>query len=136
MKIIFPLMMAIGFEADNKEWLNVLGQDVAALHITVFAIESFIDRILRHKGCDTNPTAMLHLQKGLNLLQDRLLGEDNEVKISDTTMGAVLKLAGASHFFGDFQGSKLHMEGLRKMVNLRGGLGVFKGKHLLIEMLR
>lgn len=136
MRVIFPLMMAIGFEADNREWLNILGKDVAALHISVFAIESFIDKILRHKDCGTNPTAMLHLQKGLNLLQDRLVGEDDEPKISDSTMGAVLKLAGASHFIGDYNAAKLHMEGLRKMVDLRGGLDIFKGKHLLIEMLR
>jgi hypothetical protein len=79
---------------------------------------------------------MLHLRKGLRLLRERLLGEDDDKKVSDSTIGIVLKLAVAAHFIGDYQVFKQHMEGLRKMVDLRGGLDVFKGKQVLVEMLR
>lgn len=136
MRVMFPLIMAIGFEADNKEWLYLIGLDAAALHISAFAVEGFIDRILRRQENSINLAAMLHFQKGLRLLRERLLGEDDETKVSDSTIGVVLKLASAAHFNGDYQASKQHMEGLRKMVDLRGGLDVFKGKHLLVEMLR
>lgn len=50
-------------------------------------------------------------------------------------MGVVVKLASAAHFDGDYQASKHHMEGLRGMVDLRGGLDAFKGTHLPVEML-
>ena len=83
-----------------------------------------------------NPVAMLHFKKGLRLLRERLMGEDNEIKISDSTISVVLKLASAALFEGDYQTSKYHMEGLRRMVGLRGGLDVFKGTELLVEMLR
>ena len=79
---------------------------------------------------------MLHFQKGLRLFRRRLLGDDSKAKLSDSTIGAVLKLATAVHFIGDHPASKQHMEGLRKMVDLRGGLDVFKGQYLLVDMLR
>lgn len=79
---------------------------------------------------------MLHLQKGLRLLRERLSGEDEDTKISDATMNVVLKLASATHFNGDYMSSKQHMDGLRKMVDLRGGLDAFQGNELLVEMLR
>ncbi|WAO82854.1 Hypothetical protein NCS54_00002400 [Fusarium falciforme] len=135
-KVIFPLLAAIGFQAENKEWLYLVGKDAAALHITAFAVEIFIDRVLRRWEDSTNPTAILHLHKGLRLLRERLVGEDDEPKISDSTIGVVLKLASAAHFNGDYEASKQHMDGLRKMVDLRGGLDVFNGTRLLLEMLR
>ncbi|KAJ4177096.1 hypothetical protein NW755_014049, partial [Fusarium falciforme] len=135
-KVIFPLLAAIGFQAENKEWLYLVGKDAAALHVTAFAVEIFIDRVLRRWEDSTNPTAILHLHKGLRILRERLVGEDDEPKVSDSTIGVVLKLASAAHFNGDYEASKQHMDGLRKMVDLRGGLDVFNGTRLLLEMLR
>jgi hypothetical protein len=136
MRIIFPLITAIGFQAHNNEWLSLVRLDAAALHISAFAAEVFIERFLRRQENSTNLGAMLHFQKGLQLFRERLLGEDDETKLSDSTISVVLKLATAAHLTGDYQASKQHMEGLRKIVDLRGGLDVFKGKHLLVEMLR
>lgn len=138
MRVIFPLMATIGFQEDDKEPLYPIGSDAAVLHITAFAIETFIDRVLRRQRTSNsiNSLARLHFHKGLGLLRARLLGRDVETKISDSTISVVLKLASAAHFEGDHQASEQHMEGLRKMVDLRGGLGVFKGKKLLTEMLR
>ena len=136
MRVGFPLLMAIGFQAENKEWLHLLAADAAVLHITAFAVEGFIDRILRCQDDNVNLAAEMHFQKGVNLLRERLSGDDDQDKISDSTMGVVLKLASVAHFNGDFRAARDHMEGLRKMVDLRGGLGVFKGKHMLMEVLR
>jgi hypothetical protein len=136
MRIIFPLITAIGLQADKNEWLHLVRLDAAALHISAFAVEGFIERVLRQQENSTSLVAMLHFQKGLQLFRARLLGEDKEAKLSDSTIGVVLKLATAAHLIGDYRASKQHMEGLRKMVDLRGGLDVFKGKHPLVEMLR
>ncbi|KAI1610931.1 hypothetical protein EDD36DRAFT_420957 [Exophiala viscosa] len=143
-RVMFPLMRAIGSQADGQESCPVSGRpiishgpvDAAALHIAAFAVYGFIDRILRRQDEFTNPAAMLHFQKGLKLLRERLLRTDDEMQLSDSTIGAVAKLASHAHFEGDSQASKQHMEGLRKMVDLRGGLDVFNGNKLLMEMLR
>jgi len=126
MRVVFPLLMAIGFQADNKEWFYLLGQDATGLHITAFAIEGFIDRVLRRQVNIINPAATQHFQKGLRLLRQRLLGEDDETTPSDSAIGVVLKLASAAHFNGDYQAAKHHMDGLRRMVDMRGGLDIFK----------
>ncbi|OTA82011.1 hypothetical protein M434DRAFT_17168 [Hypoxylon sp. CO27-5] len=136
MKIIFPLITAIDYPRDNKGWIPLFGRDAAALHITAFAIQCFVDKVLRRQKNIINPPAIQHLQRGLKLLRERLLAEDDEIKISDSTIGLVLKLASTANFDGDHRTSKQHMEGLRKMVDLRGGLDVLRDKTLLVEMLR
>ncbi|KAI1646785.1 uncharacterized protein F4817DRAFT_123788 [Daldinia loculata] len=134
-KLTFPLRAAISFEGDDEGWVSPFGRDAVALHIMAFAVQGFIDRVLRRQG-NLNPVAILHFQKGLRLLRERLLGDDDQTKISDSTMSVVLKLASVAQFDGDYETSKQHMEGLRKMVDLRGGLDVFEGTPLLLEMLR
>ncbi|KAJ4020312.1 hypothetical protein NW761_012548 [Fusarium oxysporum] len=135
-KVIFPLKVAIGLQEENNEGHYPIARDAVGLHITAFAVESFIDRVIRHRENIINLAALLHFQKGLTLLKERLLGEDEELKISDPTISVVLKLAEAAHFDGDYQTSKQHMQGLRKMVDLRGGIYVFRGKALEVGMLR
>ncbi|KAI1087099.1 hypothetical protein F5B19DRAFT_90877 [Rostrohypoxylon terebratum] len=138
MRIIFPLLTEIGFHPEDKVWLYPTGRDPAALHINAFAIESFIDRVLRRQPKDkVNPVATLHHQKGLKILRERLLGNNDDAKISDDTISAVLKLASAAQFDGDGKTAKHHMQGLHRMVDLRGGLDVFQDKpKLLVEILR
>ena len=136
MKIVFPLHVAIGLQADSKEWLNLIGTDPAALHLTAFAVEGFADCILRGQE-SISPTAMMHYEKGTRLLRQRLLSEDDDGdKICDATIACVLKLASATHFNGDYHQSRHHMAGLSRMVDLRGGLKVFQGTYLLVEMAR
>lgn len=136
MKIIFPLMMAMGLEASTTGWVHIIGRDPAALHISAFAIETFVDKILRHKDDGTNPVALLHFNRGLGLLRERLIGEDAEARISNSTIGVVLKLASTAHVNGDYQVAKQHMAGLRKMVVMRGGQDAFRGTYFQMEMFR
>lgn len=133
---MFPLLGALGFQASVQEWLHLVGLDPAALHMTAFVVESFIARTLRGHEDSINPAAMLHFHKGLHLLRERLSSDEHEAKISDSTMGMVYKLASGSHFNGDHLVARQHMEGLGKMVELRGGLSVFEGKQLLVDMVR
>ncbi|KIW67594.1 hypothetical protein PV04_06832 [Phialophora macrospora] len=134
--VVFPLMAAIGLWNDNSESLYSMATDAAFLHFTAFAVEGFIQRILRGQEDSINTAASLHFQKGLRLLRKRLLEEDDEKKLSDSTISAVLKLASTSHFDGDCEEARQHMAGLRRMVDLRGGLDIFKGTKLVMEMLR
>ncbi|KAI0124993.1 hypothetical protein BJ170DRAFT_635930 [Xylariales sp. AK1849] len=137
-RIIFPLLTEIGFHPEGKAWLYPAGRDAVACHINAFAIESFIDRVLRRQPEDmVNPVATLHHLKGLKLLRERLAGNDDKEKISDATISVVLKLAAAAQFDGDVEISQQHMHGLRKMTDLRGGLGAFQGNpKLLVEIWR
>ncbi|KAK6954609.1 hypothetical protein Daesc_004576 [Daldinia eschscholtzii] len=132
-RVTFPLQAAVGFQGVNERWGSPFGRDAVALHIMAFSVQGFIDKVLRHQD-NLNLAAILHFQEGLGLLRERLLGNEDKIKTLDSTMGAVLKLASIACFDGDYETSEKHMEGLRKMVGLRGGLDVFKGKSLLLEM--
>lgn len=48
----------------------------------------------------------------------------------------MVKLASTAHFDGDYEVAKQHMEGLRRMVDLRGGLDGFRGRGYFSEMFR
>jgi triacylglycerol esterase/lipase EstA (alpha/beta hydrolase family) len=138
MRITFPLLTGIGFHPTGQAWYFPTGNDAAAWHINAFAIQSFVDRILRslprHK---VNPVATLHYLKGLRILRQRLEGNDDEAKVSDATISAVLKLASAAAFDGHIAISQQHMHGLRKMTDLRGGLKLFgHNTKLLVEIWR
>ena len=120
---------------DNRGWIRLCTTDAAALHITAFSVEGFVDMFL-HQREQPNPAAMVHFQKGLTLLSDRLVGGDEKLKITDASIGVVLKLATSAHFAGDLQAERQHMIGVRKMVDSRGGLDAFKNNHLFFEILR
>lgn len=139
MKIVSPLLASIGFHGGAAAAApRPVGFDAAALHINAYALENFIDRILRRRpDAAVNAAAAQHHQRGLQLLRQKLLGDDEDEKVSDATISAVLKLATASHFDGDVATSKQHMRGLRRMVDLRGGLDAFDHHpRLRTEMLR
>ena len=136
MRVVSPLLTAVGLIRDNLGCMYPISRDAAALHVTVFAMQSFVDRILRRQEKCTNPAAMLHFEKGVRLLRKRFLSDDDAAKTTDSTISVVLKLAGAAHFDGDRAAAQKHMEGLRRMVDLRGGLDVFADTMLRAEMLR
>lgn len=136
--LMFPLLIELGFQPEGKAWHYPIGQDAAAFHINAFAIQSFIDRVLRRQSEDmVNPVATLHYQKGLKLIRERLVGDDEEAKISDATIGVVLKLASAAQFGGHAEIAQQHMYGLWQMMNLRGGVRVYQDNpKLLVETWR
>lgn len=136
MNLMFPLMAATSTTTDTSCSFFPLILDAVGLHITVFVVDSFIEKILRHQANDCSPLATLHFQKGLRMLRERLSGNERELQCCDATIAAVQKLASAAHFDGDYKVSKQHMEGIRRMIDLRGGLDVFKDSRLIIEILR
>ncbi len=138
MRIMFPLLTEMGFHPEGKAWHSPIGHDAAAFHINAFAVQSFIDRVLRRQPADlVNPVATLHHQRGLKLIRERLDGDDEEAKISDATLGVVVKLASAAHFGGYVEITQQHMRGLWEMTNLRGGLRVLQDNpKLLVEIWR
>lgn len=128
-------MTLISTKTDHAEWLYTIRNDIAALHITAYSVTGFIDKILRRKD-DSTAAAFSHYQKGIGLLRERLADGDNDQMSTDSTIGTVIKLAVAALFGGEYQTAQDHMDGVRKMVNMRGGLVAFDRKYLQLEILR
>ncbi|KAF8847826.1 hypothetical protein BDZ45DRAFT_307962 [Acephala macrosclerotiorum] len=137
LRIMCPLASVVDFHRKEKSWFEPYALDAAYIHVTIFAVEAFAEKITYQETTQSvKQEAALYFLKGVQLLRERLLTEDEEVKVSDSTISTVLTLAMSAKLVGEYETTKQHMEGLRKMVNLRGGLGKFGDKKLLLEILR
>ncbi|KAK4936665.1 hypothetical protein LTR10_022517 [Elasticomyces elasticus] len=125
-RALFPLVVVTGYSNKDMAWFNPLKFDPAYLHVTVFAAEIFMDKVLDRQYPATNRDATVHFLKGVQILRERLLLGDENTKPSDSTIAVVLTLALSALFMGEGETFNHHMVGLRKMVNLRGGMAAFR----------
>ena len=137
-KIMFPLEKCLAFSTTDKVGLEPMSRDAAYLHSTVLMAQTYFDCISGRGNFTLRPAATLHASKALKHLRTRLSLEDDSAKISDMTVSVVLALAIHAQMMGDHTSAEHHMRGLRRIVDLRGGLANFEGYHgkLLLEILR
>ncbi|KAK4141450.1 uncharacterized protein C8A04DRAFT_30948 [Dichotomopilus funicola] len=114
-----------------------IAQHPGLLHSTLFATQAFHDLTVSHAY---GPVARRHLAKALRHLQIRLDDQQQAVELSTTAI--VASLAMAAVLIGDHETAAKHMDGLKKIVDLRGGLSslgensmiVYKAKSLDIGL--
>jgi hypothetical protein len=86
-------------------------------------------------GRNNTSSSQIHL-KTLQLLRQKLSFGDEKAQLADATVFVVVNLAIHAHISGEHKSAKHHIEGIRRIVELRGGLGEFTQTKLLIELLR
>lgn len=64
------------------------------------------------------------LDEALVLLKDRV--QDSEIGVSDQTIVSVALFAALEHDRGDMRALNMHLEGLKRMVHIRGGLNALR----------
>lgn len=140
MQMFFPLGFLIEFDYRDKSWFHdSIRSDAAYLHLTVSASEVFMGSVHGRQHSDellSNRRTMLHFTKGVQILRERLTGVDLQTKISDFTVRTVLMLAMTAHLMGESEVAQKHMEGIRTIMDLRGGLRLFESQKILIELFR
>ncbi|KAH6649230.1 hypothetical protein F5144DRAFT_500195 [Chaetomium tenue] len=90
------------------------------LHSTLFAAQAFFDLAT---GQTYGPIARHHLSKALAHLQASL--DDEKEAVGLATMGSVASLAMSAVVAGDLETAVKHMDGLKKIIDLRGGMKSF-----------
>jgi hypothetical protein len=137
---LFPLESCIELaEPPRALWVETLCTDAAYLNATIFSVQVYFDLLAGH---DLEPVSPLtptysYFTKTLRLLRERLEYHDERRKLSDNTVMIVLILACHAHRLGQYTIAKSHMAGLRKLVDMRGGIMAFKTRtKLLIEIFR
>lgn len=133
---MFPLAPFINFGGAEEEWYRLLAVDAAFLHIAAFAANEFIEKVLGRQNSPHSQHPAQHFHQGVQILRTRLSQEDEVSKISDATISVVLTLAISAHLGGDHVTAKKHMEGIRRMVGLRGGVAALRGNKLLFQILQ
>ncbi|OQV02387.1 hypothetical protein CLAIMM_07592 [Cladophialophora immunda] len=139
-RVMYPLERYIVFHRKTKvdtSWFELLTSDAAYVHAAVFASQAYI----LHTSAQATPIAarraMAHYSSALHLLRERLSVSAEDNKVSDATVLVVLYFALHAHFMIDYKTAMQHMEGLRKIVDLRGGLIAFNyNTKLVIELLK
>ncbi|KAI8965291.1 hypothetical protein F5Y11DRAFT_344733 [Daldinia sp. FL1419] len=137
-KVLFPLEPYIAFAAREKSgWMEALTIDAAYLHALAFSTQAYFDLLSGRTLSRGSTSAYPHMLKALRLLRERLDAEqDVAVKSSFSTAAVVLCLAFHAHITGEHGTARHHMLGLRKIVDLRGGLTGLGNTKLVIELLR
>lgn len=137
---LFPLESCIdSAEPPRASWVETLCTDAAYLNATVFSVQVYYDLLA---GRDLEPVSPLtatytSFSKTVRLLRERLGDQDEQLKLSDNTVMVVLILACHSHRLVQYSIARNHMVGLRKIVDMRGGIAALNTRtKLLIEIFR
>ncbi len=118
-------------------WIAPLAMDPAYLHALVFGSQYYFDTIRSQNFSLVSPRALPHFLKTLRLLRERIAHGNDQERLSNTTAAAIMSLAGHAYMMGDIGSARHHIEGLCRIVSLRGGLIAFgENVKLLIEILR
>ncbi|KAF1974327.1 hypothetical protein BU23DRAFT_531859 [Bimuria novae-zelandiae CBS 107.79] len=92
---------------------------MVVLHFTVYLAKAYQSHV---RGTDaTDKDVLHHYVRTLALLQQRVGDAGNELATSDRTIEVVMGLATVAAFKHDGEVARKHLEGLKKMVALRGG---------------
>lgn len=139
-QILFPLETCMFFNRRAEAWIAPLAFDPAYLHAMIFTSQYYFDALkigTTSEASSISKTSVPHYLKTLKLLRERMAIGDDEIRLSDTTSATIMALVGYARLTGDDQSARNHLEGLFKIVNLRGGVSSFKNSaKLLVEILR
>ena len=103
----------------------------------IFTSQYYFDAILPRNLSPVKQRSLPHFLETVKLLRERLAHDDNRAKLSYTTAAAIMGLVGHALWTGNSESARHHMEGLSRIVKLRGGVATFKeNPKLLIEILR
>ena len=120
-------------------WVETLCTDAAYLNATIFSVQVYFDLLAGRELEPVSPLTPTYtsFSTTVRLLRERLGDGDEVLKLSDSTIMVVLILACHAHRLGQYRIARNHMIGLRKIVDLRGGIEALQtNTKLLIEMFR
>lgn len=136
---MYPLERHVIFHKETKadrSWFELLTLDAAYLHAAVFTSQVYLGRQSSQETLASTRRALTHHSSALRLIQERL-SVANEEGVTDATIHAILYLAWHAHFDVDYETARTHMQGLHKVVDLRGGLSTFTyNTKLIMELLK
>ncbi|CAI7586459.1 unnamed protein product [Penicillium pancosmium] len=137
---MYPLADHIDFHKNDKVdtlWFDLLTYDVAYLHSVVFLCQSYSSLVSGIQAPASAYRGMVHYSEALRLLRERISGQSKERETWNSTILVVLYLATHAHLVGDISSAKHHLQGLRKMTDLKGGIYAFGyNPKLIIELMK
>jgi len=113
---MFPLESRLKFNPISPaSWFDFAMSDPALMHALLYTSVSYAGLL---SGVTEPHEAVVQRLQSIRLLNKRF----NKDEIEDGTIGAVSCLATTDAMCGRFEGWKVHMSGLKQMVDMRGGM--------------
>lgn len=136
-QVLFPLESCIFFDRRAEMWIAPLTFDSAFLHAMIFSAQFYFDVVSTGISSSLSQRALPHFAKTISLLHERMTHDDDEQRLSNSTVVAIMVLVMHAHVSGDIKSARHHMQGLCKIIALRGGVASFAGSaKLLMEIFR
>ncbi|KAI0100919.1 hypothetical protein GGR51DRAFT_531400 [Nemania sp. FL0031] len=127
----------IDFPQKDIEWMAAFITDAAWVHMMAFTSEAILDVVRGRRVRPADQRVSPHFTRSMRLLRERLLGDDQLVPLTNSTVQVVLALATHARMHGEFEEARCHLMGLRRIVELRGGIHKFRPwPRLVLEILR
>ncbi|KAH8424927.1 uncharacterized protein LDX57_002673 [Aspergillus melleus] len=106
-------------------WLPLAFNDAALLNVLIGCAASFRFKSQFLSGC---PILIRHLNEAMNIVNHKLTTTSTSEDVSDETLAVVATLAMIQKTIGSNYEWNIHMRGLKRLVDLRGGMGSLDNK--------
>lgn len=120
---VYPYEICLQVHPAKRGWFPYMISDICCIHSMMFSVRAFMDRTSH--GGKISRQAAFHYAQTLQLLQARLNAFEQgqrEAVFGDSTIMVIFILAAAAEITGDFGAVENHVDGLLKIVSLRGGI--------------
>ncbi|KAF2815865.1 uncharacterized protein BDZ99DRAFT_514505 [Mytilinidion resinicola] len=127
---LYPIEAHYGLNPTSTHWVPLALTDPALLSSLLFSSEQFSAKV---HGRLVPSSALSHLTQAVRILNERLQSLVEE--IGDSTIAAVAGLALTEQASGRQENWRIHMKGIERMVEMRGGLVAFEGRPIFQDKL-
>lgn len=121
---VYPYEVCLQVHPAERGWFPYMISDICCIHSLMFSVRAFVDTA--SQGSQVSRQAAFHYAQTLQLLQARLNAFEQgqrDLVFRDSTIMVIIFLAAAAELTGDFTSGENHVDGLLKIVSLRGGVG-------------
>ncbi|GAM33903.1 hypothetical protein TCE0_013f01138 [Talaromyces pinophilus] len=107
-------------------WIPLAFYDDAFLHLLIGCADSHNTRCMHF---EERPIALRHMQKALSIIKTRIA---TMRAVADETIAVIATLAFVEKTRGSFDNWRIHMNGLKRLVDMRGGLVSLETKPMVM----
>ncbi|KXH26064.1 hypothetical protein CNYM01_02383 [Colletotrichum nymphaeae SA-01] len=127
---MYPIAKYSASDPTDIYWFHWTQLDLAYLHAILYTTSFFFDDPAGRKSERTK----YHSYRTVSELNKQL--SDPQTALTDSTTTVVMFMLFITECFGDMESAHMHMMGLKKIIDLRGGLKSYEEKPLLQEKIR
>ncbi|KAK1523782.1 uncharacterized protein CCOS01_08869 [Colletotrichum costaricense] len=117
---MYPIEWCLQYDESKTPWFYWLLTDAAFLHSILFTVGLMNDTV---KGDSPSKHTNFHIWKTLQLLNQNIA--DQDMALADSTIATIVSMCMVAEIFGQRDNAAAHIQGMRQIVKLRGGIESF-----------